>query len=140
MPLKWRANCKTMGQGLPALTYLARYLYGGVLSEKNIINDDGKNVTFIYKENASNAMKPSTLSGADFIWLLLQQALPKGFRRVRDYGFLHGNAKYLLHMFQLALGLLIPPVPKIKRPCVKCSCCHQLMSIIGFILPKRCPS
>jgi hypothetical protein len=35
-------------------------------------------------------------NGEDFLWLVLQHVLPKGFRRVRDYGFLHGNAKKLL--------------------------------------------
>ncbi len=32
----------------------------------------------------------------DFLFLILQHVLPKGFRRVRDYGFLRSNAKRLL--------------------------------------------
>ena len=37
--------------------------------------------------------KAITVSSAnDFLKLVLQHVLPKGFRRVRDYGFLHGNA------------------------------------------------
>jgi hypothetical protein len=33
------------------------------------------------------------LPGEDFMALLLQHVLPKGLRRARDYGFLHGKAK-----------------------------------------------
>jgi hypothetical protein len=32
---KWNADCEHAGQGNSALTYLARYLYRGVISEKN---------------------------------------------------------------------------------------------------------
>src|SRR5450756_984077 len=42
-----------------------------------------------------------------FLWLVLQHVLPKGFRRVRDYGFLHGNAKKLLSLVQMVLQVLI---------------------------------
>jgi len=37
----------------------------------------------------------------------IQHVLPKGFRRVRDYGFLHGNAKKLLFLVQLILHVVI---------------------------------
>ena len=34
----WVADCRHVGQGLPAIKYLSRYLYRGAISEKNIIN------------------------------------------------------------------------------------------------------
>uniref|UniRef100_UPI003898F634 transposase n=1 Tax=Microbulbifer elongatus TaxID=86173 RepID=UPI003898F634 len=39
--------------------------------------------------------------------LVLQHILPKGFRRVRDYGFLRGNAKRLLQLVQMTLKVVI---------------------------------
>ncbi len=33
------------------------------------------------------------VSGAQFLWLVLQHVLPKGFRRARNFGFLHPNCK-----------------------------------------------
>jgi hypothetical protein len=88
---KWVVDCKHVGQGKPALQYLSRYLYRGVISENNIVaNDDGR-VTFKYIDSNTGQSQYRTLKGEDFLWLVLQHVLPKGFRRVRDYGFLHGN-------------------------------------------------
>jgi hypothetical protein len=30
------------------------------------------------------------------LWLILQHVLPKGFRRTRNFGFLHSNSKRVL--------------------------------------------
>ena len=48
-----------------------------------------------------------TVTGARFLWLIFQHVLPKGFRRVRDYGFLHANAKKLLSLVQLVLHIVL---------------------------------
>src|SRR5690606_37421513 len=108
LPAHWVVDCQCVGKGLPALTYLARYLYRGVISERNIIADDGTHVTFRYKESRTGQYKTRTVTGEAFIGLLLQHVLPRGFRRVRDFGFLHGNAKQHLKVIQRALGLIIP--------------------------------
>lgn len=51
---KWVANVRHVGNGLPALKYLSRYLYRGVISEKNIIaNKDGR-VRFKYTNSKTN--------------------------------------------------------------------------------------
>ena len=48
LPEKWVVDCRNVGQGLPTLKYLSRYLYRGVLPDKNIVAvKDGK-VTFSY--------------------------------------------------------------------------------------------
>ncbi len=52
----------------------------------------------------------SSLKGDDFIHLIMQHVLPRKFRRVRDYGFLHGNAKKILSLVALVLHI------KIVRP------------------------
>ena len=44
---KWIVDCARVGTGMSALKYLSRYLYRGVISERNIIaNQDGR-VTFM---------------------------------------------------------------------------------------------
>jgi hypothetical protein len=45
-PKKWVVHCKKVGRGLPALQYLSRYLYRGVISNKNIVANDSTYVTF----------------------------------------------------------------------------------------------
>lgn len=131
-PAEWVVQCQLVGKGLPALKYLSRYLYRGVISDQNIIVDDGTHVTFQYKESKTNTMKTRTLRGEDFIALVLQHTLPKGFRRARDYGFLHGNAKQLLKRVQWLLKVAIPIIDAAKRPCFICQQCKSLMSVVGI--------
>jgi len=135
VPKKWVVDCQHVGRGLPAIKYLSRYLYRGVISEKNIISDDGTNVTFRYRESQSGNWETRRVKGEYFIWLVFQHALPKGFRRVRDYGFLHGNAKITLRRIQLLLKVFLPTAIKTKRPALACKHCGSPMAIIAFIPP-----
>ncbi len=93
VPEKWIADCTHVGKGITALKYLSRYLYRGVISEKNIVSNNNGQVTFKYIESKTDETRYRTLKGEDFLHIILQHVLPKGFRRVRDYGFLHSNAK-----------------------------------------------
>ncbi len=135
IPTKWVVDCKHVGKGLPALKYLSRYLYRGVISEKNIIDDDGSHITFRYRDSATDNWKTRRVSGEAFLWLVFQHVLPKGFRRVRDYGFLHGNAKKTLQLIQWVLKVIIDRPKPTPRPSFKCSQCGEPMSIVGFIPP-----
>jgi hypothetical protein len=131
-PKKWVVQCQKVGTGLPAIKYLSRYLYRGVISNHNIIADDGTQVTFRYKDSNTNTMKTRQLRGEDFIALVLQHTLPKGFRRARDYGFLHGNAKQLLKRVQWLLQVVIPIIDVARRPRFICKQCRSLMSVVGI--------
>ena len=135
-PKKWIVQCQSVGRGLPALKYLSRYLYRGVISDRNILRDDGEQVTFQYKDSQTGTMKTRQLRGEDFMALVLQHTLPKGFRRARDYGFLHGNAKRLLQRVQWALQVIIPAFTPKPRPLFTCMKCQCVMSIVGFSRPR----
>lgn len=136
MPASWVVDCKQVGKGLPALTYLARYLYRGVISENNILHDDGEQVTFRYKDGQTGEHRTRTVSGEQFLWLLLRHVLPKGFRRVRDFGFLHGNARKSLRLLQWLLNVAVPEIiVERTRPMFLCAHCHKPMAILAFI-PK----
>ncbi len=104
-------------------------------NENNIIADDGKKMTFRYVDSQTKETRTRTMKAEDFLWLLLQHVLPKGFRRVRDYGFLHGNAKKMLSLVQRMFGLFIEPLAKIYRPPFTCPTCKTAMRIIAFIRP-----
>jgi hypothetical protein len=135
LPPRWVVDCRHVGNGLPALQYLPRYLYRGVINENNILRDDGTHMTFQYKEGRSGSYKTRRVTGEHFLLLLFQRVLPKSFRRIRDYGFLHANAKRTLHLIQLVLQALPTPVKPATRPTLKCSQCHQPMVIRGFSPP-----
>ena len=72
------------------------------------------------------------MAGEDFLRLIVQHVLPKGFRRVRDYGFLNGRAKKSLFMVQLILHVNNKKVEPGKRPAFKCPACESAMTVIGF--------
>ena len=117
------------------MKYLSRYLYRGVISEKNIISNKNGQVTFRYIESKTGNTRYRTLKGEDFLHLLMQHVLPKGFRRVRDYGFLHSNAKKLLFLVQLILRVVIEGIEQRPRPVFKCPYCKSPMVILGFRSP-----
>ena len=118
-----------VGKGLPALKYLSRYLYRGVISEKNIISNHNGLVIFRYTNSDTGKTETRTLKGEDFLHLILQHVLPRGFRRARDYGFLHANAKKLLALVQLILFVFLKEIIPRSRPVFKCPKCQSPMAI-----------
>ena len=88
-PSQWVVDCKSVGSGEKALIYLGRYLYRGVIAEKDIVACDNAQVSFRYRNANTGKMERRTESGAHFLWLVLQHVLPKGFRRARNFGFPH---------------------------------------------------
>ena len=132
IPSEWVVDCNHVGKGLTALKYLSKYLYRGVISENNIISNQDGEVTFKYIESKAGNTQYRTLKGEDFLHLIMQHVLPKGFRRVRDYGFLHSNAKKLLSLVQLVLHVVIKGIKQRPRSVFKCPWCKSPMVILGF--------
>ena len=84
----------TYGWSRTVVEYLGRYTHKVAISNhriKHIAADN--NVTFEYKDYAEKGKKKlMTLSGAEFIRRYEQHLLPKGFCKIRHYGYL-GNYK-----------------------------------------------
>jgi hypothetical protein len=136
-PEKWVAHCEHVGRGKQVFQYLARYLYRGVIANKHIISDDGECVTFRYQDHDTKEWKTRTLKGEDFIALLLQHVLPKGLRRTRDFGFLHGNAKRLLQLVQYVLRTRVPIAPPRQAACFVCPHCQGAMRVMHMTPPMK---
>ena len=121
-----------MGSGAKALIFLGRYLYRGVIQEDDILRCADGQVTLRYCDAASGKMLLRTVSGAAFLWLVLQHVLPKGFRRARNFGFLHPNSKRLIRLLQLVLKVAIFPLQALirSRPAWACRCCGEPMQIV----------
>ncbi len=134
--MNWGIDFQDAGSGEHVVEYLARYLHRGVISEKAIIKNENGEVTFQYKNSKTKQMETRTLPGEDFLMLILQHVLPKGFRRTRDYGFLHGNAKRTLKLIQIILHTEVPFEIEPERPVFKCPVCGRKMLLIAFTMPK----
>lgn len=102
-PKKWIVDCKNVGNGDKAIIYLGRYLYRGVIQEKDILRCEDGMVTFHYLHAKSGKYRTRTVSGEKFLYLLMLHVLPKGFRKVRSYGFLHPCSKKLIKFLQVVL-------------------------------------
>jgi len=131
-PEKWVVDCKNVGTGEKALVYLGRYLYRGVIREKDILACENGQVTFRYQNSKTKKIERKTVGGVAFLRLILQHVLPKGFRHARNFGFLHPNSKRLIQLVQLLLKRVPNPIlaePK-KRPALRCPCCGGEMKIV----------
>ena len=136
LPAKWVANIKCVGRGKKALHYLSRYLYRGVVSQNNIQMEQQK-VRFRYQDSSTKKTNYAHYAPEDFVWKLMQHVLPRGFKRVRDFGFLHPNAKKKLLRAQALLNLKVKPFMLAKKQPI-CGHCKQPAAVI-LVLPKRIP-
>ena len=137
LPRRWVVDCRRMDHGAGALAYLGRYLYRGVIQERDILRCEGAQVSCRWRDSHTGKTQKRTVSGATFLWLVLQHVLPQGFRRARNYGFLHPNSKRLIALLQLLVfkpGVkLAQPAP---RPTMRCVCCGAVMIIVRRRIPS----
>jgi hypothetical protein len=138
-PKDWVVDCKSVGSGESALVYLGRYLYRGVIAEKDIVAVGGGQVSFHYRNARTGRMERRTVSGAHFLWLVLQHVLPKGFRRARNFGFLHPNCKRLIALLHVLFRFAPAPAlawVKARAP-ILCACCGAVMVIVKTRIRTR---
>lgn len=141
-PATWVVDCKEVGNGDKAIVYLGRYLYRGVIREQDILRYTDTTVTYRYHHAKTGQYRTKTVTGEYFLYLLMLHVLPKGFRRVRCYGFLHPCSKRLIMFLQMALrvpGFKLLPIGN-KRPPIMCRKCGAVMQIIMTMIPKPPPN
>ena len=72
-----------------ALKYLARYTHRVAISDQRLLSSDDGQVRFSYKDYTQGGQqRQMTLDAVEFLRRFLQHVLPKGFVRIRYYGFL----------------------------------------------------
>jgi hypothetical protein len=71
------------------LRYLGRYTHRVAISNHRLVSFDGNNVTFRWRDYAcGNKKRLMTVSASEFIRRFLVHVLPKGFVRIRHFGFM----------------------------------------------------
>lgn len=86
--MEWNVHCQAAGDGLRALQYLAPYVFKVAISERRILSVDAHHVRFRYQKPHSTRARTMTLPILEFMRRFLQHVLPRGFMKVRYYGFL----------------------------------------------------
>jgi len=102
----------TAGGPAQALDYLGRYTHRVAISDYRILNIEHGQVTFSWRDRADhNALKSCKLPAREFIKRFVYHILPKGFQKIRYYGWLSPTKKkMLLPEIRQALQAPEPPV------------------------------
>jgi hypothetical protein len=89
--------CKPpFGDAEEVIRYIGRYTHRVAISNQRIVEVDNDKVVFSYKDYKANAVVWRTMSlhAQEFIRRFLWHVLPKGFHKIRHYGFLaNGRCK-----------------------------------------------
>jgi predicted Zn-ribbon and HTH transcriptional regulator len=125
---------KPFGSPVQVLDYLGRYTHRVALSNDRILSAYNGEVTFSYRDRKNeNRKKTMTLDAHEFIRRFLLHVIPKGFMRVRHFGFLANRSKSLLSKCRQLLDLN-PALPKLPSKSV-----HELMLELTGMDITRCP-
>lgn len=91
----WVVYCKPpFGNAQHIVKYLGQYSHRVAVSNHRIKNIDDSCVTFFYKDYRDESrVKPTTLSGVEFLRRFCMHILPKRFVKIRYYGILSTKQK-----------------------------------------------
>ena len=146
---KWVVHSKAVGDGRKALRYLAPYVYRVAISNRRILKcepgpDGLGRVWFSYRPSGSQKYRVMPLTAEQFIHRFLQHVLPRGFQKVRHFGFAHPrhriDREWLKMLVTVTLNWVYVlfvtakrlPIP--HRPA--CPDCGEPLSYVGLI-PKH---
>lgn len=136
----WNVDARPVGRGDTAFGYLARYVQKTTLDSARITEVTDTHVSFAWIHRESGQRRVQTLEGGAFLHRFLQHVLPRGFVRVRHFGFLSAAAKARFARVRALLGapaavaVIVPPTPA-----PACPCCQRPMSFVSCHRPARGP-
>ena len=139
---EWIVHGKSVGSGGNAVKYLAQYVYRVAISNQRIISCQNGQVTFTYKDRNTECNKLMKLDAQEFIRRFLQHVLPKGFQKVRYYGFLHPKKRMFFNQIRLVLKAkcIIPENKTLKwTKEILCPDCRKPMIFINSKNTTRPP-
>jgi len=122
------------GELTRVLRYFGRYTHRVAISNQRLLSFDGHRVRFRWKDYAhGNKQRIMTLTASEFLRRFCQHVLPKGFVRIRHFGYL-ANARRaaLIALARQQLASKTPPRPHLSSstPATwRCPRCGASMNI-----------
>ena len=115
------------------LRYLARYTHRVAISNHRLVSMTGDRVAFTWKDYRHGSRQGTmALDGVEFLRRFLLHILPKGFMRVRHYGFLANRCRQAKLARCRALLAAVPPsAPEVQLDAttdpepLRCPECHR---------------
>jgi hypothetical protein len=139
---KWVVHSQSAGKGQNALRYISRYVFRVAISNNRIKNIGNNAIKFTYKDRKRKTWKTMKLKPMEFIRRFLQHVLPRGFMKIRHYGFLSKNSAFsieklceLISLVHKVIKEFPPSIPKIIKRKLKCVCCGKPLRFIAFKKP-----
>jgi hypothetical protein len=144
---KWVVHSQPVGRGQAALKYLAPYIFRVAISNNRLLSMDNGLVRFRYKASGAKHFSISTLPADSFIHRFLQHVLPKGFVKVRYFGFFSSGKRSVLGQVRHLLAQLYPTPPQLippalpepsltsTQPTPSCPLCGKPMSFVERLIP-----
>ena len=134
---KWVVDVQPAGRGETALQYLSAYVTRTALGHQRILCDDHGQITFKYKQSGQQKWRTLTLSATEFLRRFLQHVLPRGFQRVRFYGWLGPAARQRWQRILALLDFKAPERVLTLPPPPLCRHCGSKLCWIGTL--ERAP-
>jgi hypothetical protein len=136
----WVVDSQAVGSNTQGvLKYLAPYTFRVAISDSRIVAVKDDKVTFTYTPSGTSKTKLCTLRVFEFMRRFLQHVLPRGFMKIRYYGFMGSGCRIphpeIAAMVQLAnaespiFTIPEPPSPPAPRPPMQCPCCGDGMKL-----------
>ncbi len=115
----WNVDIQAVGTSERSVKYLSPYVFKVAISNSRIVKIDNRRITFRYKKGKSSRFRLITLDAMEFMRRFLQHVLPKGFMKVRYYGFMHPCSSVSLEDISTLIELayefeIITPEPDIE--------------------------
>jgi hypothetical protein len=122
------------------LRYLGRYTHRVAISNHRLVAFDGERVTFRWKDYAHDSQRRTmTLTAMEFLRRFVQHVLPRGFVRIRQFGYLANHCRTVRLALARCLLARIPsrPLPDAPtEPGWTCPQCGAPM-VLGPVLTTR---
>jgi hypothetical protein len=133
----WNVQLQHVGRGHTALRYLARYVKRSAIGPKRLIGYDHQGHIRLHWTSSQNGKAAiMALHPHEFIRRWLLHVLPKGFARVRHYGYMSSAACRTLQTIRLHLGIDPQPQPTLPEPEPhRCPCCGGNLTFLSEIAP-----
>jgi len=114
---RWVVDAKApFGGPMQVLRYLGRYTHRIAISNHRLIAFDGERVSFQWKDYAhGSAQKIMLLAATEFLRRFFLHVLPKGFVRIRHFGFLAN--RFRTQSLAECRRLLAVSAPALTAPC-----------------------
>jgi hypothetical protein len=101
---QWNLNVQAVGSGEKALRYLARYIFKTATGNRRLeLLPDGK-IRRPYRDSKTRQWNHQDLEPHELIRRFLQHVLPRGYCRVRCFGWYHPAAKVRANRVRALLG------------------------------------